>query len=64
MLGCIVRALALLSLSGCVTLTGPCRLELKDEARSLECEANGSATILAPARLIEAAASAARQKKE
>ena len=54
-----------LALAGCVSMTGPCRIERDPDTRALvECEQGGSAAILAPARMIEAAASAAQSPSQ
>jgi hypothetical protein len=51
-------SLALLAstLVGCVSMQGPCSLETDAAGgmTSLQCDASGSATILAPSRAIEA----------
>lgn len=49
---------ALLALPGCITMDGPCQLRIERSASSasssLQCEAGGSASLLAPAHTIEA----------
>jgi hypothetical protein len=52
-----------LSLPGCMTMDGPCQLERDagaERARlTVQCEAGGVVTIMAPGRLLEAAGRAA-----
>ncbi len=53
------------ALAGCMVLEGPCQLERQAEANSarltVQCEAGGTASILAPGSVLEAAGRAAAQ---
>lgn len=40
-------------LSGCVSMTGPCEIDAERERLMVQCEAGGSATVVAPASALD-----------